>query len=93
MKQPCAQHQRLGSQSLESLLDTAADIWTQGWRQPFPRSLFLGLCSNVVLAPAVLAATGGALSKAQAYWLAGLGLVTLTLSIYLFFVMFAPEKF
>jgi K+-transporting ATPase KdpF subunit len=83
----------LSNQVSGSVLETAAIIWEEGRRKKLPRYLFLGLCFNLILAPAVFAATGGDLSKVQAYWLAGLGLVTVALSIYLFFVMFVPEKF
>jgi K+-transporting ATPase KdpF subunit len=62
------------------------------WRFKGHRYLFLALCLNLVLAPAVWAASSD-LSRSQAYWLGGLGLMTLALSIYLFVVMFAPEKF
>ncbi len=62
-------------------------------RYPVPRYLLLLLCSNLVLAPAVQAATGNALSRPQAYALGILGLVTVTLSVYLFVVMFQPERF
>ena len=62
-------------------------------RQKLPLYLFLGLCFNLILAPAVFAATGGELSRPQAYWLGALVLVTIALAIYLFFVMFVPEKF
>jgi K+-transporting ATPase KdpF subunit len=79
--------------STASVIEAATDIWAEWRRQKLPLYLFLGLCFNLVLAPAVFAATGGDLSKVQAYWLAGLGLVTVCLSIYLFFVMFVPEKF
>jgi hypothetical protein len=79
--------------SASSVIEAATDIWAEWYRQKLPLYLFIGLCCNLVLAPAVFAATGGDLSKVQAYWLAGLGLVTVCLSIYLFFVMFIPEKF
>nr|WP_026732665.1 K(+)-transporting ATPase subunit F [Fischerella sp. PCC 9605] len=58
-----------------------------------PVYLFLVFCFNVLLAPAVQAATPGELSRWQAYTLALLGLVTLSLCIYLFVVIFQPEKF
>ena len=41
----------------------------------------------------VYAATGETLSRPQSWALGLLGLVVLSLSIYLFFVMFVPEKF
>ncbi|BFM39291.1 potassium-transporting ATPase subunit F [Synechocystis sp. LKSZ1] len=70
-----------------SILGSAAQ------RQKLPRYLFLGLCLNLILAPVVYGATGDALSRHQA-WALGLLLIgTLSLSVYLFFVMFLPEKF
>lgn len=62
-------------------------------RQKLPLSLFLALCLNLILAPAVLAAANGELLRHQAYWLALLGLATVAIAIYLFVVMFVPEKF
>ncbi|AUB41019.1 K+-transporting ATPase, F subunit [Nostoc flagelliforme CCNUN1] len=46
-----------------------------------------------MVAPLVYAATGEQLSRSQSWGLGLLGMVTLGLSIYLFFVMFVPEKF
>lgn len=74
-------------------LETVTDIWSEWRRQKLPLYLFLGLCFNLILAPAVFAATGRDFSRTQAYWLAALGLVTVALAIYLFFVMFVPERF
>ncbi|PSB27458.1 potassium-transporting ATPase subunit F [Stenomitos frigidus] len=83
----------LSTQILAPAAETMTEIWTEWRRQKLPLYLFLGLCFNLVLAPAVFAATGGDLSRTQAYWLAALGLVIVALGIYLFFVMFVPEKF
>jgi K+-transporting ATPase KdpF subunit len=55
--------------------------------------LFLAICFNLVLAPLVYAATDGAMSRSQSWALGLLGLGIVGLSIYLFFVMFAPERF
>jgi F subunit of K+-transporting ATPase (Potass_KdpF) len=93
MKRNAFQRQNLFPHASKTALETAAEILERWRQQKFPLYIFLGLCFNLVLAPAVFAATGGDLSKVQAYWLAGLGLVTVSLSIYLFFVMFVPEKF
>ncbi len=79
-----------------TVFDTILEIFQRGYQQKLPRYLFLGLCFNLILAPAVFAATGGDLgdlSRSQAYWLTGLILAATALSIYLFVVMFAPEKF
>ncbi|BAT54235.1 K+-transporting ATPase, F subunit [Nostoc sp. NIES-3756] len=63
------------------------------FKQKLPLFLFLAMCFNLVVAPVVYAATGEQFSHFQAWALGLLGLVTLSLSIYLFFVMFIPEKF
>ncbi len=78
--------------STPTLTDTL-ELLSEWRRHKVPLYLFLGLCFNLILAPAVFAATGGDLSRSQAYWLGALGLVTVALSIYLFFVMFVPERF
>jgi K+-transporting ATPase KdpF subunit len=58
----------------------------------YPIYLFLALCLNVILASKVFAA-GETFSRNQAYALSLLGLVTVALAIYLFVVMFQPERF
>lgn len=77
------------SQSLE----TVSEVWSEWRRQKLPMYLFLALCFNLVVAPVVYAASGNEFSRTQAWALGLLGLGTLALSIYLFFVMFVPEKF
>ncbi|BAY33936.1 K+-transporting ATPase subunit F [Nostoc carneum NIES-2107] len=82
--------------SLQKYTQVIADITEifSDWRkQKLPLSIFLGMCFNLVVAPVVYAATGEEFSRTQAWALGLLGLVTLSLSIYLFFVMFVPEKF
>lgn len=74
-------------------LEEVQHLWTQLYQRKVPRYLFLLLCLNLVLAPAVQAATGDVFSRTQAYALGILGLVTAALSIYLFVVMFQPERF
>jgi K+-transporting ATPase KdpF subunit len=78
---------------LPDLAEDVTKILSDCRRQKLPLCLFLGLCLNLILAPAVFAATGGEMSRTQSYWLAALGLVTVGLAVYLFFVMFVPEKF
>lgn len=85
--------QRNLPQESAQMLETISEIGSEWRRQKLPLYLFLGLCFNLILAPAVFAATGGDLSRTQAYWLGALVLVTITLAIYLFFVMFVPERF
>lgn len=62
-------------------------------RGRIPLYLFLALCFNLFVATIVYAANDDALSRSQAWSLALLGLGTVVLSIYLFFVIFVPERF
>jgi len=84
--------QRLPQASLQILTDVN-EIWSVGRKQKLPTYLFLALCVNAVFAPAVFAATGGELDRLQSWALALLGIATISLSAYLFTVMFQPEKF
>lgn len=74
-------------------LGEISEIWSLWQRRKLPLSLFLALCFNLLVAPIVYAASGTEFSRSQAWSLGLLGLGTVALSIYLFFVMFAPEKF
>ena len=72
----------------------AIELLHEQWkRNPLPIQLFLLLCLNLVIAPAVDAATGEEITRKAAYALGVLGLVTFGLSIYLFAVIFQPERF
>lgn len=51
------------------------------------------LLTNLIFSPLVYASTKDVLSKGQTYALGLLGLVTFSLFIYLFIVIFQPEKF
>ncbi|WP_392533468.1 potassium-transporting ATPase subunit F [Nostoc sp. C117] len=75
------------------VLEEITEIWCQWRRQKLPLYLFLAMCFNLVVAPVVYAATSQQLTRSQSWGVGLLGLVTLGLSIYLFFVMFVPEKF
>jgi K+-transporting ATPase KdpF subunit len=81
------------SPTVVQVYEDLTELWSEWRRQKLPQYLFWGLCFNLILAPAVFAATGETFTRSQAYWLSALGLVTVALSVYLFFVMFAPEKF
>ncbi|GAA6622669.1 potassium-transporting ATPase subunit F [Scytonema sp. NUACC26] len=74
-------------------IETVTEIWSEWRKQKLPLYLFLAMCFNLVLAPMVYAASDRTFSQSQAWALGLLGLVTVGLSIYLFFVMFVPEKF
>jgi F subunit of K+-transporting ATPase (Potass_KdpF) len=51
------------------------------------------MCLNLGLAPAIYAANQVEISQGQAYAIGLLLLTTLALSIYLFAVIFVPERF
>ncbi|MFN6516263.1 MAG: potassium-transporting ATPase subunit F [Nostoc sp. CreGUA01] len=78
---------------VSQVLEEITEIWCQWRKQKLPLYLFLAMCFNLIVAPVVYAATSEQLSKSQAWGVGLLGLVTVGLSIYLFFVMFVPEKF
>ena len=78
---------------LPQILENLTEILLEWRKQKLPLYLFLAMCFNLIVAPVVYAATGEQFSHLQAWALGLLGLVTLSLSTYLFFVMFAPEKF
>jgi hypothetical protein len=59
----------------------------------FPLQLFLLICFNLIIAPAIYATGSQSFSQFQAYALGILGIATVSFSIYLFLVMFQPEKF
>ncbi len=64
------------------------------WRRhKLPLYAFLLLCLNLIIAPAVYAAASGALERRHAYALGILGLLTFGLVVYLFVVVFQPERF
>lgn len=77
----------------EEAIDLLDSIRERGRKHPLSILLFLLLCSNVFIAPAVYAASGGSASKNVAYAIGLLCLVTLGLSVYLFVVIFQPERF
>ena len=64
-----------------------------GQRHPIPVQLFLVMCFNAIIAPAVYAAGGEDLTRKAVWGLSLLGLVIIALSIYLFVVIFQPERF
>ncbi|HBL14903.1 MAG TPA: K(+)-transporting ATPase subunit F [Cyanobacteria bacterium UBA11162] len=64
------------------------------WKtNPLPIQLFLLLCLNLVIAPAVDAATGVDITRKAAYALGILGMVIAGLCVYLVVVIFQPERF
>ena len=69
------------------------DVLARFWQKRIPKILLLALLSAVVIAPAVQAATGVSLDRGQMFALVLLGITTVSLSVYLFVVIFQPERF
>lgn len=69
------------------------DVLTRFWQKRVPKILLLALLSSVVIAPTVQAATGISLDRGQMLALVLLGITTISLSVYLFTVIFQPERF
>lgn len=75
----------------QDVLEILAFISVERYR--IPLIIFLIMFFNVLLAPVVAAATPGGVSHWQVYTISLLGLVTVALCVYLFVVIFQPEKF
>ena len=69
------------------------EILYRFWQKRLPKALLLSLLTATAIAPTVQAATGIALDRGQTLALVMLSLTTLALSIYLFVVIFQPERF
>ncbi len=84
----------LWKESLPKDFAEVMEIMREQWkRNPLPIQIFLLLCLNLLIAPAVDAATGADITRKAAYALGILGMVVAGLSIYLFVVIFQPERF
>lgn len=75
------------------LVEGISFVWFEWRRQQLPLAVFLLLCLNLIIAPAVFAASSGTLERRSAWAIGILGLVTLGLVIYLFDVVFRPERY
>ena len=72
----------------------AGELLHEQWKKkPGSIQLFLLLCLNLLIAPAVDAATGPEITRKAAYALGLLGIVIVGLAIYLFAVILQPERF
>lgn len=76
-----------------TLIEDIVTIVTRLYDRQLTRYLLWSFAINLIFAPIVYAATGQTFSREQAYALGLLGLVTGALFIYLFVVIFQPEKF
>jgi K+-transporting ATPase KdpF subunit len=62
-------------------------------KNPLATIIFLGMSLNLIIAPVVMAASGNEITRNTAYAIGILYCVTIALSIYLFTVIFQPERF
>ncbi|AFZ37490.1 K+-transporting ATPase, F subunit [Stanieria cyanosphaera PCC 7437] len=74
-------------------IETIQNIRDRFLKNPLAIVLLLTMSLNLVIAPAVMAASGNEITKNTAYAIAILYCVTIALSIYLFTVIFQPERF
>ncbi|MBD1814033.1 K(+)-transporting ATPase subunit F [Microcoleus vaginatus DQ-U2] len=74
----------------QEIIELAQMLWQ---RHPIPVQLFLAMCFNAIIAPAVYAAAGEDLTRKAVWGLSLLGLVIVGLAVYLIVVIFQPERF
>lgn len=76
-----------------NVIETIQNIGDRFTKNPMAKVLFLTMSLNLFIAPAVMAASGNEITRNTAYAIALLYCVTIALSIYLFTVIFQPERF
>jgi K+-transporting ATPase KdpF subunit len=76
-----------------NLIETIENIGDRFFKNPLAIVLFLTISLNLVIAPVVMAASGAEITRNTAYAIGILYCVTIALSVYLFTVIFQPERF
>ena len=89
----CSVSQSKWYQVMPVELIDGVELLQQWKRNPLPIGLFLMMCLNLVIAPAVYASAGEAITRKSAWAIGILTLVILGLAIYLFAVILQPERF
>ena len=74
----------------QEIIELEKMLWQ---RHPIPVQLFLVMCFNLIIFPAVYAAADEGLTRKAAWGLSLLGLVIVGLAVYLIVVIFQPEIF
>ncbi|NJM57032.1 MAG: potassium-transporting ATPase subunit F [Synechococcales cyanobacterium RU_4_20] len=69
------------------------ELSTRFCQKRLPKLLLLSLLMAAAIAPRVQATTGLSLERGQSLAIVLLGITTLALSVYLFVVIFQPERF
>lgn len=77
----------------QNLIKTIQNISDRFIKNPLAIVLFLTISLNLIIAPVVMAASGTEITRNTAYAIGILYCVTIALSIYLFTVIFQPERF
>ncbi|MBW4563419.1 MAG: K(+)-transporting ATPase subunit F [Mojavia pulchra JT2-VF2] len=75
------------------MLQAISFVMSKWRKQQLPLAIFIVLCWNLAVAPIVYAASDGILERPSAWAIGILGFVTVGLVIYLFVVIFQPERF
>jgi K+-transporting ATPase KdpF subunit len=74
----------------QQIIELGQMLWQ---RHPIPVQLFLVMCFNLIIAPAVYATADEGLTKKAAWGLSLLDFVIVGLAVYLIVVIFQPERF
>jgi K+-transporting ATPase KdpF subunit len=69
------------------------ETFARFWHHRSPKALLLSLLMALAIATTAQATTGTTLDRGQTLAVTLLGITTLALSIYLFVVIFQPERF
>jgi K+-transporting ATPase KdpF subunit len=77
----------------QNIIETIQNIGARFIKNPLAMALFITISLNLIIAPVVMAASGTEITRNTAYAIGILYCVTLALSIYLFTVIFQPERF
>jgi K+-transporting ATPase KdpF subunit len=77
----------------QNLIETIQNIGDRFLKNPLAKVLFITITLNIIIAPVVMAAAGNEITRNTAYAIGILYCVTIALSIYLFTVIFQPERF
>jgi K+-transporting ATPase KdpF subunit len=79
--------------SNQNTIETIQNISDRLLKNSLAKVLFVTINLNLVIAPVVMAASGTEITRNTAYAIGILYCVTIALSIYLFTVIFQPERF
>lgn len=77
----------------QNIIETIQNIGDRFIKNPLAMVLFLTISLNLIIAPVVMAASGTEITRNTAYAIGILYCGTLALSVYLFTVIFQPERF